>query len=128
MALTDPQKADCRRWLGWPTLNDGEPDYVYGHSPSSISLASKLAALNTTDETILTDVYLTPLGVLETAIVSAAANLDTIKAGPWESNPREVAMRTSLFRQKANEMAAFIGFPTGPGMTSGGNSIAIVRC
>lgn len=127
MALTAQQKADTRRWLGWPTLKNGEADYVYGHTPSSISLAAALDALTATDEGILTGTYLANLTTLEQAILDAQANFDTLKAGPWEANPREASLRRSLFTNWRREMAAFLGFPTGPGLTGGGNSIALVR-
>lgn len=127
MALTDPQKADVRRWLGWPILNNNETDYVYGHSPRSISLTDKLDGLNTTDETILTETYLANLATMEQGFLDAQANMDTVKAGPWEANPREVSQRRSLFTSWRIEMAAFLGFPLGPGL-SGGNSVPIVRC
>lgn len=127
MALTAQQLADTRRWLGWPTLKNGEADYVYGHTPSSISLANALTNMTAIDEGILINTYLTNLSALETGLLATQGDMDTKKAGPWESNPREVSDRRGLFTGWRREMAAFLGFPTGPGISGGNYSATITR-
>jgi len=91
-----------------------------------LGLNDVLDNLTSSQETVLIDVFLTPLATLETAVRTAADNLDTLKAGPWEANPNEVAARRNLFRSTCRELCAFLGFEPGPAL-AGGNSIAIVR-
>ncbi len=126
MALTDAQHTDCQRWMGYGIT----ARYAYGVNVpyEPLGLAAVLDALTASQEEVLVNIYLTPLATLESDVVAAAANLDTVKAGPWEANPREVSMRTSLFKQKARELCVFLGFEPGPGLGAGGNSIALVRC
>ena len=125
--LTDAQKADARRWMGYATLNDGESDYVWSSlSPfGQVALSAKLDALNATDQTVLVDTYLTTLAAMEAAIPAAAANLDTLIAGPWTANPREMSQRSALFNKWRRAMCGFLGFAPGPALGAGG--ITLVR-
>ncbi len=121
--LTDAQKTDVRRWLGYPLLNAGEPDTIYtsawSRSGVPVSLTAKLASLAAAEEVVLVTTYLDRLATLETDILGASANLDTLVAGPWQANPNEVAQRASLFARWRRDMAAFLGFAPGPGLGSG---------
>jgi hypothetical protein len=119
--LTDAQMLDVRRWMGYPSLSDGELDMVRWNpnSRTSMSLTERLENLTATEETTLTDAYLTPLAALEAAILSAADNLDTKVAGPWQSNPQELTQRTGLYNQWRRDMSAFLGFAPGPALGSG---------
>ncbi len=125
--LTDAQKTDARRWAGWATLNDGEPDYVFSNVASfgQVSLTHKLAGLSAAEEGVLTTTYLTILATLEAAIPAAADNMDTDTAGPWKANRNEMSERTGLFNKWRRDMCAFLGIPPGPGLGSG--SINLVR-
>ena len=124
--LTDSERVNTRRWLGYPPLNSGEPDYVFGHTPSSVSLNDKLDNLTTIEEEALRNQFLTPLAAMETALVGSIDNMDTQEAGPWIANTRETGDRTRLFKQWRREMSAFLGFAPGPSLGTGG--AAIVRC
>lgn len=130
--LTDAQKVDVRRWMGYATLNAtpnaNETDYVFSHSGfyGSVSLTIKLGALTSAEEEALTTRYLTPLATLETDILGASANLDTLVAGPWEANPDEVGARSRLFDKWRRDMAAFLGFEPGPAL--GARRVVLGRC
>ena len=127
MALTDAQKVDARRWMGYPVLGDGETDDVYSSGAFSVSLSSRLDTLTAAEETALVDAFMTPIAALETAVTTAGDNLDTLKAGPWEANPNEVSQRTALYKQWRRDMCAFLGFAPGPALGAGGG-MRIVRC
>ena len=128
--LTDAQKVDVRRWLGYATQNPGESDLVYTrrseNSLYSVSLTDKLDGLTSVEETSLTTQYLTPFATLEAALLGASGNMDTQIAGPWTANPREVAERTGLYNKWRRDMAGFLGFEPGPALGDGG--ITLVRC
>ena len=124
--LTDAQKTDVRRWLGYPTLNAGEPDYVYGSTPSSISLNAKLDTITAQEQDVLINQFLTPLLAMENALSATIDDMDMQQAGPWIANPKEMSDRHNLFSKWRRNMAGFLGFPPGPALGSGG--ISLVRC
>ena len=126
--LTDAQSVDVRRWMGYPLLVSGETDYVYSLdiAHSSSSLSTRLVTLTATEESVLVTTYLDRLATLETDILGASANLDTLVAGPWEANPNEVAQRGGLFNRWRRDMAAFLGFAPGPGLGTG--RVLLERC
>ncbi|MGZ3309099.1 MAG: hypothetical protein ACXU8R_11325 [Xanthobacteraceae bacterium] len=124
--LTDAQKIDCRRWMGYPTLNVGFRDTIFSSSFGSVSITEKLANLTDGEESVLVEKYLTPLESLESAILAVSDNLDTNKAAVWERNTNEQADRERLFDSVRRRMCAFLGFKPGPEL-GGGNGAMLVR-
>jgi hypothetical protein len=123
MALTDRQKADCQRWMGY-----GVTERVgYGRSipMEPLGLMEALDALDATDEEILTERYLDLLPALEQAILDAGANLDTQAAGPWIANPREMSQRKSLYNGLRRDLCSFLGFAPGPALGNGGMTVLL---
>lgn len=125
--LTDAQKLDVRRWMGYPSLSDGELDSVRWNPMrrTSMSLAERLDNLTATEETTLTDAYLTPLATLEAALLGVSDNLDTKVAGPWQANPNEMSQRTALFDKWRRDMSAFLGFLPGPALGGAGSGCGV---
>lgn len=129
--LTDAQKTDVRRWLGYSIASENEPVILSSTALARVTLTARLDSLTAAEEVVLITTYLDRLATLETDILGASANLDTLVAGPWEANPREVAQRTSLFNQHRRDMAAFLGFAPGPalgGAGSMGGGLRLDRC
>lgn len=132
MALTAAQMTDARRYMGYQvvgtTMNiNGDNDLVYASfGMVTMSLYTRLTTLSASEEAVLINTYLTNLATLESAIVSASANLDTDQAAVWTHNKNEQADRDRLFDSWRRRMCTFIGFPPGPGLSSG-NSIPIAR-
>lgn len=128
--LTDAQKVDARRWMGYPTLNPGYPDTVYtvrgDRMQPLLSITQKLANLTESEESVLVNVYLTPLTSLEAAIVTVGDNLDTDAAAVWKRNVNEQADRERLFDSVRRRMCAFLGFKPGPEL-GGGGGLNLVR-
>lgn len=123
MALTDAQVTDVRRFAGYqlagtptPTANNDLAYLVVGMR--QMSLVDRLSSLSAAEEAVLINTYLTNLNTLESAIVAAAANLDTDEAAVWKHNKDEVADRDRLFDSWRRRMCAFIGFAPGPGIGS----------
>ncbi len=105
--LTEAQRINVRRWLGYPVLS--EPDIVYSLDYLS-TLTQRLDALTADEETIIIDSYLVPLAQLEAARLTASDNLDTLVAGPWTANPKELSQRTNLYETYRRDLANFLGF------------------
>ena len=126
MAFTDAEKTDLRRFCGYP---------AYGGTPSGFQswrffqvyglMEYRMNNMSASEESVMRTTYLTNLYTLETAIVTAASNLDTDEAGPWKHNKREISDRTALFNQWRRNLCGFLGIPQGPdcGMAGG---VAIV--
>ncbi len=131
MALDDSQKVNVRRWAGYPLMADNpatdSSDIAYVHTRNAIStLEHRLNNLTTAEESVLVDVYLDKLETLETDVLKAGDNIDTLEAGPWKSNPRELGDRQRLFNSWRRQMCAFMGLEPGPGLGDGG--LTLVRC
>ena len=129
MALTDSQLADARRYAGYPLTGTtlqitDDQDIVYLQFGLTImSLHKRLTTLTVTEEAILINTYLSACATLEAAILAVSDNLDTQQAGPWTSNPREMAQRTALFNKYRRDMAGFLGIPSGPSLGAGGMTL-----
>lgn len=125
MALTAQQQADVRRYAGYPmladTVADDSRDFAYGFVSPGVwqTLNHRLNNMRPEEESVLINTYLTNLATLETAIVSASANLDTDQAAVWTHNKNEVSDRESLFDGWRRRMCAFIGIAPGPALGSG---------
>lgn len=133
MALTDAQKADVRRYAGYPQVGanhtvDASRDFAYGFTLPGVweTLESILNNMTVDNEATLTDLYLAKLATLETAIYDAGSNLDTAAAGPWTRNPNEVADRRALFNACRRDMCAFLGIAPGPKLGNG-STVRLVR-
>lgn len=132
MALTDAQKADVRRYAGYPQVGanhtvDASRDFSYGWTLPGVweTLASVLDNLRPENEAVLISKFLTPLGTLETAIYGAGDNLDTDVAAVWTRNKNEVSDRIGLFNHARRQMCAFIGIAPGPSLQQNNR---LVRC
>ncbi len=131
--LTDVQKTNARRWLGYGLVGDAateiysQPVYAPSYIRTGVGLLldDRLAHLTPAEETILVEVYLEPLAILETNILLAADNIDTDSAGPWVSNKRERQDREALFNSLRRRMCGFLNFEPGPSL--GGGGITLVR-
>lgn len=124
MALTEAQITDVRRYAGFQasgvpalTANNDIAYLVFG--TRQMSLVERLNTLSASEEAVLVNTYLANLATLESAIVAAAANLDTDEAAVWKRNKNEVADRERLFDGWRRRMCAFLGFAPGPGIGSG---------
>lgn len=131
MALTDAQITDVRRYAGFQlygtpalTANNDIAYLVFG--TRQMSLVERLNSLSASEEAVLVNTYLTNLNTLESAIVAAAANLDTDSAAVWTHNKNEVQDRDRLFDSWRRRMCGFLGIAPGPGIGSG-SQVSLVR-
>jgi hypothetical protein len=132
MALTDAQKADVRRWMGYPQVGTNVSvgpyhDFAYGWVLPGVweTLVTLLDNLSSENETILVNKFLVKLDTLEDAITTASDNLDTSSAAVWVHNPNEIDDRFKLYRKWRLELCSFLGIAPGPYLTQGNQ---IIRC
>lgn len=125
MAFSDTEKADIRRFCGYP---------AYGAAPSGFEswrffqvyglLEFRINSLSDAEETIVRR-YLGTLTVLEFAIPHAGNNLDTDQAAVWTRNRDELRDRGRLFDDWRRRLCGFLGIPPGPAMTDSGITLVV---
>ena len=114
--VSNTEKVDIRRFCGYPAYGAGSSGFqswrffeTYG------TLEYRLS--NLADEELqVVRQYLVNLYMLEAAIPSAGANLDTDQASVWKHNRAEVTDRMRLFDDWCRRLASFLGVPVGPGL------------
>lgn len=114
-ALSQAERVDVRRFCGYP---------AYGNTASGAQSWRFFQAYGTL-EFRLTNVapeelqvirqYLSWLYLLEQAVPTSAANLDTDKAASWTHSRSEVMDRVRLFDEWRRRLATFLGVPLDPG-------------
>lgn len=130
--LTDAQVTDVRRYAGYqlvgtPTPNSNNDLAYLVVGMRQMSLVERLSTLSTAEEAVLINTYLTNLSTLESAIVAAAANLDTDQAAVWTRNKSEVQDRERLYDSWRRRMCAFLGFAPGPGLSGSSAQVNLMR-
>lgn len=125
-AFTDAQKADIRRFCGYPAYGDGT---VLFPAPwvntYYLALEYRLNHMSQSEGAVVANTYLANLYTLETAIPGAGANLDTDQAAVWKHNSREVSDRTALFDQWRRRLCGFLGVPFGPSLGDAGIRLVV---
>lgn len=124
MALTDGEKADVRRYCGYP---------VYGAAPTGFQTwrfyqvygLLEFRMTNLSDPEIgITRRYLVTLHGLEAGVPRSADNLDTDQAAVWTHNRNETRDRLRLFDDWRRRLCGFLGIPPGPALPD--SAIALV--
>lgn len=126
--LTDAQKVDARRYMGYPLVGDtgvsDTRDLAWGLAGvfTYQSLDHRLRSLSEAEEAVVVE-FLTTLNGLEKAITDSSDNLDTAQAAVWTHNPDEVRDRTKLYNQWRRNLCGVLGIPPGPALGPGGTCI-----
>jgi hypothetical protein len=123
--FTDAQKADIRRFCGYPAYGAGAAGFsswrffqAYG------TLEYRLNNLAPA-EIAVTLQYLSTLATLEAAIPPTSANLDTESAAAWTHNENETRDRTVLFDSWRRRLCGFLGIPPGPALANAGVTLVV---
>ncbi len=123
--LTDPEKTDARRFLGYPAYGaDRAGNMGWRFYQAGGAVEYRLNNLSGSEEGVLRG-YLATLGGLERAIPETGAGLDTASAAGWVRNTAELAERERLFDRWRRRLCAFLGVPPGPAL-AGGSSVSLV--
>jgi hypothetical protein len=124
-AFTDAEKADIRRFCGYPAYGAGAAGFNSWRFFQAFGLLEYRMTNFRPEEFQVCRLMLSQLYPLELAIYSSTSNLDTDQAAVWTHNKREVADRMSLYRQWRRELCGIMGVPPGPALGNGGGSITI---
>jgi hypothetical protein len=118
-SFTDAQKADVRRYCGYPAYGVGASGFQGWRFFQAYGLMEYRLNNLSADEIAVVLNYLSTLGTLECAITDASNRLDTAEAAVWTRNPYEVRERAGLFDDWRRRLCAFLGLPPGPGLGDG---------
>jgi hypothetical protein len=119
MAFTDAQKADIRRFCGYPAYGAGPAGFQGWRFFTAYGLMEfRLNNLSAEEEGVVTN-YLAALGQLEGAITDTSGRLDTAQAAVWTRNPAELRERVALFDDWRRRLCGFLGLPPGPALGDG---------
>lgn len=124
-SFTDAQKADIRRFCGYPAYGTGAAGFnswrffqAYG------TLEYRMNNLAPA-EIVVTLQYVSTLNTLETAIPQTSENLDTENAAAWTHNAHEMRDRENLFDNWRRRMCGFLGVPPGPALEQAGITLVV---
>ena len=122
--FSDAERTDVRRFCGYPAYGSGNSGFQSWRFFEAYGvLEYRLTNLAPAEFQVVRQ-YLANLYSLESAIVGAAANLDTDQAAVWKHNRDEVRQRTALFQDWRKRLVDFIGVPPGPQLGAG-NSVIV---
>ena len=125
MVLTDAEKTDARRFMGYPAYGAGASGFQGWRFYQAYGLMEyRLSNLADTEGTVLRS-YLATLRTLEQAVPDTAANLDTAQVAVWTHNPNELRERLKLFDVWRRRLCGFLGLPAGPEMVNTGITLVI---
>ena len=114
MVLTDGEKTDARRFMGYPAYGAGPSGFQGWRFHQTYGLMEyRLGNLADAEGAVLRS-YLTTLRTLEQAVLDTGANLDTAQVAVWTHNPHELRERLKLFEVWRRRLCGFLGLPPGP--------------
>ena len=126
MPLTDAEKADARRFCGYPAYGASSAGFQNWRFYQTFGLLEfRLNNLADVELSVLRQSLSTLVG-LEVAIPRASENLDTDQAAVWTRNRSEVKDRAFLFDDWRRRLCGFLGVPAGPALHSGGSLTLVV--
>lgn len=124
-SFTDAQKADIRRFCGYPAYGAGAAGFdswrffqAYG------TLEYRLNNLAPAEVAVSLQ-YISTLATLEASIPPTSSNLDTDSAAAWTHNANEMRDRTTLFDDWRRRLCGFLGVPPGPALSNAGLTLVV---
>lgn len=125
--LTIAERVNVRRYLGYPPAGDDLNGTSSSWRFNQIWGLMEWKLTHCTDEElVVVRKYLTQLPSLESNILAAADNLDTISIAVLHQNPHEIRDRQRLFDGWRNRFAQFLGLPPGPYLSNPNSSRRII--
>ncbi len=121
--LTEQQKVDVRRHMGFPVFGNGinasPPSFGYRYYTWYLILEYRMNNLAVEEEVTLLTVYVANCNSLEADIPTASTNLDTDQAAVWYHNKNEVKDRYNLYTLWCDRLIEFMGTPSPSKMKNG---------
>jgi hypothetical protein len=124
-AFTDGQKADIRRFCGYPAYGAGASGFESWRFFQAYGTLEYRMNNLAPAEIAVTLQYISTLGSLEVAIPPTSDNLDTKNAAAWTHNDNEAEDRMKLFDAWRGRLCGFLGIPPGPSLARSGISLVV---
>ena len=124
-SFTDAQKADIRRFCGYPAYGAGAAGFnSWRFFQSYGALEYRMNNLAPAEMAVVLQ-YLSTLARIEAAIPGTSDNLDTESAAAWTHNADELQDRTNLFDGWRRRLCGFLGVPPGPALGQAGIQLVV---
>jgi hypothetical protein len=124
-AFTDAQKADIRRFCGYPAYGAGDAGFSSWRFFEAFgTLEYRLNNLAPAEAAVVLQ-YLSTLATIEAAIPGTSDNLDTDNAAAWTHNADELRDRCNLFDNWRRRLCGFLGVPPGPALGQAGVQLVV---
>ena len=124
--LTDAEKVDIRRFMGYPAYGSGptlDPfDRTFAMYPQ---LEFRLNNLQQGELSVIR-ARLAPLYTAENGLEAASANLDTDRAAVWFHNKDEVSDRSAHLDGLRRRLCQFLGIGPGPELRQSSQNIRMI--
>jgi hypothetical protein len=118
--LADSEKADVRRFCGYPPYGLGQSGFQGWRFFQAYGLLEyRMNNMNPAEYQNIR-YYLSQLYALESGVWTAATQMGNDEAGPWKRNRTERQDRRALYRQVRTDLCALVGVPPGPMMDAPG--------
>ena len=114
LPLSDAEKADVRRYCGFPTQTAGAAGGQSWFIYEQFGLLEERMNTLSGPELKIRRHYLATLLNLELAVPRAGDSLDTDQAAVWTRNRTEPQDRLALFDEWRRRLCAFLGLRPGP--------------
>jgi hypothetical protein len=124
-AFTDGQKADIRRFCGYPAYGAGASGFESWRFFQAYGTLEYRMNNLAPAEIAVTLQYVSTLAALEAAIPPTSDNLDMESAAAWTHNETEAADRMKLFDAWRRRLCGFLGLPPGPALAQSGVSLVV---
>lgn len=129
MALTDAQKDQVRRHVGYPVFGNGisasPPSFGYRYYQWYLTLEYRMNNLSANQEDLLNNTYVSNCTSAFNAIQDARDNLDTDRAAVWYHNKNEVRDRLDFYKVNCHLLAEYLGAPVWNAASSGTISMVV---
>jgi hypothetical protein len=124
-SFSDAQKADVRRFCGYPAYGAGAAGFNSWRFFQSYGvLEYRMNNLAPAEMAVVLQ-YLSTLASIEAAIPGTSDNLDTESAAAWTHNADELRDRTNLFDGWRRRLCGFLGVPPGPALGQAGIQLVV---
>ena len=123
--FSDAQKADIRRFCGYPAYGAGSAGFSSWRFFQAFgTLEYRLNNLAPAEAAVVL-LYCSTLATIEAAIPGTSDNLDTESAAAWTHNADEMLDRTNLFDNWRRRLCGFLGVPPGPALGQAGIQLVV---
>ncbi len=124
-SFTDGQKADIRRFCGYPAYGAGAAGFnAWRFFQAYGTLEYRMNNLAPA-EVAVTLQYISTLATLEATVPRTSENLDTESAAAWTHNASELRDRCNLFDNWRRRLCGFLGVPPGPALEQAGLTLVV---